>query len=62
MNGSEADRKDLEKNLALALKVGENNLKGMALLDKGHRAKFGTPTPTNVKMTPVPGKVGEKIA
>lgn len=57
IDGPEEERKDLGKNLALALRVGEFNLKGLALLDSGHREKFGIPSPTNVRTTPVPGKV-----
>lgn len=55
--GDEMKRKSLAVNLDLALKVGEWNLKGLELLDKGHRKKFGVPSPTQVHTTPIPGKV-----
>lgn len=57
VNGDSEQRHDLGTNLSWALKVGENNLKGMALLDSGHCKRFGKPTPTQVRTTPVPGKV-----
>lgn len=42
--------------LALALKVGEYNLKTLANLDSGNTGRFGNPTPTKVRTTPVKGK------
>lgn len=48
---------NLAKNLECALKVGEINLKGMSLLDRGHRKRFGVPSPTKVSTSPKPGKV-----
>lgn len=54
--GNEKERHSLEANLAIALRVGEFNLKGMALLDKGHGKRFGTPSPAKVTTSPVPGK------
>jgi hydroxylamine reductase len=56
VDGDSADRHDLGKTLEWALKVGEFNLKGMSLLDAGHRKRFGVPTPTEVRTSPVPGK------
>lgn len=47
---------NLAKNLECALKVGEINLKGMSLLDRGHRKRFGVPSPTKVSTSPKPGK------
>jgi hydroxylamine reductase len=42
--------------LALALKVGEWNLKTMELLDAAHTGTFGHPSPTAVRVTPRKGK------
>ncbi|NLC56041.1 MAG: hydroxylamine reductase [Armatimonadetes bacterium] len=42
--------------LALALKVGEMNLKVMALLDAANTDTYGHPVPTRVRVTPVKGK------
>ncbi|CAH1802338.1 unnamed protein product [Owenia fusiformis] len=56
IDGPEDMRHDLAHNLGLALKVGEMNLKGLELLDKGHKLKFGNPTPHEVSTAPVPGK------
>lgn len=55
--GKEEERNDLMTNLKIALKAGEINLRVMELLDKGHRAKLGTPYPAEVNRTPVVGKV-----
>jgi hydroxylamine reductase len=41
---------------AMALKVGEVNLRVMELLDAGNTGNFGHPEPTSVKVTPVKGK------
>ena len=57
IDGPESERHDLETTWQWALKVGENNLKGLSLLDKAHQKRFGVPTPTQVSTTPVPGKV-----
>jgi len=57
VDGPESERHDLDVTLSWALKVGENNLKGMGLLDKVHKRRFGTPSPANVSTTPIPGKV-----
>lgn len=58
VDGDAKERHSLDATLGWALKVGEFNLKGMNLLDAGHRKRFGVPTPTQVTTTPVPGKVG----
>jgi hydroxylamine reductase len=52
----EEDIKDMGKNLGLALKVGEINLRVMELLDKGHREQLGTPMPVEVQDYPREGK------
>lgn len=39
---------DLESLLEMVLKCGEMNLRVMQMLDEGHSARFGTPTPTTV--------------
>ena len=41
---------DMERLLPIALKVGETNLKCMALLDKANSETFGDPTPTTVPL------------
>ncbi len=41
---------------AMALRVGQVNLKVMALLDAAHTETFGHPVPTPVRVTPVAGK------
>ena len=57
VDGPEEEQRDLGKNLNLALRVGEFNLRGLELLDQGHKEKFGVPSPTTVRTSPVPGKV-----
>ncbi|MFH1222747.1 MAG: hydroxylamine reductase [Pseudomonadota bacterium] len=47
---------DLGACLAMVLKVGEVNLKVMEMLDRGNTGKYGHPTPTKVRITPVKGK------
>ena len=47
---------DIGVLLDTSLKIGEMNLKVMELLDAGHRDNFGTPEPTQVRVTPVKGK------
>ncbi len=42
--------------VAMALKVGEVNLKVMEMLDAGNTGTFGHPEPTAVRTTPVAGK------
>ena len=46
--GEEAEMQDL---LDMAMKVGEMNLKAMALLDKANTETFGHPEPTTVSLT-----------
>ncbi|MDY7012424.1 MAG: hydroxylamine reductase [Cyanobacteriota bacterium] len=52
------DRQDLslEDWVALALKVGEMNLRAMELLDAGHTTTYGHPVPTPVPLNAKPGK------
>lgn len=47
---------DLDSLLAHALHLGGLNLLVMALLDDANTGTFGTPTPTQVRVTPVEGK------
>jgi hydroxylamine reductase len=42
--------------VAMALRVGEVNLRVMELLDKAHTEAYGHPVPTPVRTTPVSGK------
>ncbi|MDY0003846.1 MAG: hydroxylamine reductase [Polyangia bacterium] len=46
----------LDALLPLALRVGEVNLRVMELLDRGHTATFGHPSPTPVRVHPKKGK------
>ena len=46
----------LEEVLGYALKTGEINLKVMELLDAANTRAYGTPAPTQVRITPVKGK------
>lgn len=46
----------LDDWLAIALKVGEINLRAMALLDAGHTETYGHPVPTSVPLNPRLGK------
>lgn len=46
----------LEAWVALALEVGETNLRAMELLDAGHTSTFGDPVPTKVPLNPRLGK------
>jgi len=41
---------------AMALRVGEINLKAMEMLDRANTAAYGHPEPTAVRVTPVKGK------
>lgn len=50
------DAKDVDKLVAMVLKVGEVNLKVMGLLDKANTDTYGHPEPTVVKISPVKGK------
>ncbi len=47
---------DIDELLARALKVGELNLKVMALLDAANTTTYGAPEPTPVRIEPVAGK------
>ena len=42
--------------LAMALRVGEKNIKAMELLDRANTGTYGHPVPTAVRITPVKGK------
>lgn len=46
----------LDEALAMALKVGEVNVRAMQLLDKANTTAYGHPSPTKVRVTPVKGK------
>ncbi len=48
--------KDAGALLEQALRLGRLNLKVMELLDAANTGRFGTPTPTPVRVTPVKGK------
>lgn len=50
------DPQDVPELVATALKTGELNLHVMGLLDKANTSTYGNPTPTPVRITPVPGK------
>jgi hydroxylamine reductase len=50
------DAKDVGKLVAMALKVGEVNLKVMGLLDDANTSAYGHPEPTVVRVSPVKGK------
>ncbi|MCB1614608.1 MAG: hydroxylamine reductase [Pseudomonadales bacterium] len=47
---------DIATLFDVAMKVGDLNLKVMALLDEGGHERFGIPEPTVVRTTPVKGK------
>lgn len=47
---------DADVLLGKALEIGQINLRVMELLDRGNRARFGIPMPTQVRVTPVVGK------
>lgn len=51
----EANR-DIDALFALAMRVGENNLLTMEVLDRGNTTRFGHPVPTKCLITPVKGK------
>lgn len=55
-----ADRVDIKKDtneiLGMALKCGEMNVRVLELLDKGGNDTYGTPSPHQVRITPVEGK------
>jgi len=46
----------VDELVAMALKVGEINIKVMELLNKANTGAYGTPEPTSVRVTPVKGK------
>ncbi|MHC5097035.1 MAG: hydroxylamine reductase, partial [Planctomycetota bacterium] len=47
---------DVDALVAMAMKVGEVNLKVMGLLDEANTTSYGHPEPTVVRVTPVAGK------
>jgi hydroxylamine reductase len=47
---------DADELLAMALKVGQLNLKAMALLDAANTGAYGHPVPTHVRVWPLKGK------
>jgi hydroxylamine reductase len=47
---------DVDALVAMALKVGEVNLRAMELLDAANTGAYGHPEPTEVRVTPVAGK------
>jgi hydroxylamine reductase len=47
---------DVPALLAMALKVGEKNLRVMEMLDGANTGAYGHPEPTSVRVTPVGGK------
>lgn len=49
-------RPALDDLVAMALKVGELNLRAMQLLDAANTGTYGHPAPTAVRVTPVKGK------
>jgi len=51
-----SDGKDLGNLVAMAMKVGEINLKVMEMLDTANTGAYGHPEPTQVRVTPVKGK------
>jgi len=50
------DPADTERLTALALEVGELNLRVMELLDRANTETYGHPEPTAVRVTPIKGK------
>ena len=50
------DAVDVDALVGMALKVGEVNLKVMAMLDQANTGTYGHPEPTVVRVTPVKGK------
>lgn len=51
-----SDVVDLDKLVAMTLKVGEVNLRVMEMLDEANTGTYGHPVPTQVRTTPVKGK------
>ncbi len=54
LTGRQAE--DVDALVAMALKVGEVNLKVMGMLDQANTSTYGHPEPTSVRVTPVKGK------
>lgn len=52
----EESNRDIDALFNLAMRVGENNLLTMEVLDRGNTTKFGHPVPTKARITPVKGK------
>ena len=50
------DPRDVNALVGMSLRVGEVNLKVMALLDAANTGTYGHPVPTQVRTTPVAGK------
>ncbi|MEA4883353.1 MAG: hydroxylamine reductase [Clostridia bacterium] len=46
----------LDEALGMALRVGEVNIRVMAMLDEANTRAYGNPAPTRVRVTPVQGK------
>ncbi|MBM3211733.1 hydroxylamine reductase, partial [Candidatus Poribacteria bacterium] len=51
-----SEPKDINELTAMALKVGEVNLRAMELLDRANTGAYGHPVPTKVRIHPVKGK------
>lgn len=51
-----SDPTDVDALIGQALGLGTLNLKVMEMQDTGHKAKFGTPEPSQARVTPVAGK------
>ncbi len=51
-----AEPSNMDQLLEYALKAGDVNLHTMQLLDAANTGKFGHPEPTQVRITPIPGK------
>ncbi|KAF8063050.1 hcp [Scenedesmus sp. PABB004] len=47
---------DADAVLGMCMRLGETNFAVMAMLDRGHTGRYGHPTPTQVRITPVVGK------
>eukprot|EP00054_Salpingoeca_dolichothecata_P007961 m.45539 g.45539 ORF g.45539 m.45539 type:complete len:591 (+) comp17417_c0_seq2:258-2030(+) len=56
ISNNDTTSKSSEALLGAALKVGKANLRVMEMLDTGHTTLLGDPVPTQVKLTPRPGK------
>jgi len=51
-----SDPTDVDALIGQAMGLGTLNLKVMEMQDTGHKAKFGTPEPSQARVTPVAGK------